>query len=70
MQAIIDEFRFQDSPVLPGEEGSQVGDLGDGPASWAKRDPNRNIDPSGVLAAAVENLEKASMPIPGLRCMS
>ena len=31
-----------------------------GPMTWAKQDPNRDIDPSGVMAAAVINLGKAA----------
>ena len=57
LQAIIDEFRTEEELVLL--RGGVVGDIGSGPASWVKQDPNRDIDPSGVVQRAVENIGKA-----------
>ena len=57
LQAIINEFKSD--VEIAREEGGAIGQLREGPASWAKRDPNRDIDPSGVVAAAVANMDNA-----------
>ena len=58
LQAVIDEFRTNEELVIL--KGGVVGDIGKGPISWVKQDPNRDIDPSGVVRRAEENIVKAA----------